>query len=40
MYDPHATADLADESVMMSKGRLVKVRLVDQPAPKRQLVLD
>lgn len=33
MYDPHATTDVADEAAIMSKGRLVKVRLADQPPP-------
>ncbi len=33
MYNPHANVDIEDEAKVMSGGRLVKARLLDQPAP-------
>ena len=33
MYDPHASVNLIEERDIMSRGRLVKARLPDKPAP-------
>ena len=33
MYEPHANVNLIDEMELMTRGRLVKARLPDQPPP-------
>lgn len=33
MYDPHKEPDIRGEMEVMARGRLVKARLADQPAP-------